>query len=396
MRDIAKRVFSRVARLREQPMPRVVELKTRSSPHRGRVLFSYIIAPLILSDHAQGFLLHSNWWEARELVRLFLEMDFAVDVIDFRDDTFVPQKRYDIVLDISWNLARLAELIEPNTLKLLHLTGSDPFFQNAAELHRVQELNARRKANCSPVRQVPKPEIARESIRVANYCSLVGNEITLSTFPETVRDKISLVPVSASKITVPHRVSEAIPRARHFLWFFGFGAIHKGLDRVLEVFRRNPQWTLHVIGNVLAERDFASAYKFELRSLSNIHVHGYLAASSRQFVKATQNVFAFIAPSCSEGISPAVVTCLQLGFYPILSRNTGADLPDKCGQWLDTCSIEEIEETVAYVRSMSDHQLRSEISQIQSFALRQYSRESFRAAMQTYLVSSLESTKRPG
>lgn len=389
-------MFSRFLRDRLQlvrgtkaSQPRVIHSNPQGIA-KGSALVSYITESLAWRSDHPGFLNHSNYWEAREIVRIFTGLGYAVDAISYLDEDFVPPNPYDIVLDISWNLARLSPLLPATTLKLLHLTGSDPCFQNRAELERIDDLRLRRGGNYAPKRMVPKAEIAREAMQIADRCSLLGNATTLSTFPAEVQKKTVLLPVTASKLNRIRNRGEFVPSQRHFLWFFGSGAVLKGLDRVLEVFLRNPPWTLHVVGEASQETDLMDIYAAALANAPNIHFHGHLAPASRTFAAATRHVFAFVAPSASEGISPATVTCMQYGFFPIVSRNTGVDLPEGAGIWLDSCSIDEIEQSLSLASSLTEDELISQISQTQALALRLYSRESFHKAMTRYIISSLE------
>ena len=57
--------------------------------------------------------------------------------------------------------------------------------------------------------------------------------------------------------------------------------------------------------------------------------------------------------------------------------------------WLEECSLEEIEQAVGDVYSLTDSRLSDEISAIQAFALQHYSRESFSKAMTAYLAPLL-------
>jgi glycosyltransferase involved in cell wall biosynthesis len=180
-----------------------------------------------------------------------------------------------------------------------------------------------------------------------------------------------------------------VPKKSEFLWFFGSGVVHKGLDLLLEVFSKYGEFTLHVVGKVDREPDFMSIYRHELTALPNIRMHGPLRIDSERFREIIRDVFCFIAPSCSEGLSPAVVTCMQIGLYPVLSRDTGVTLPSGCGVYLENCSVEEIETAVIGVSQMETADLNAEITQCQSYALHELSRARFRERMELFLSNTL-------
>lgn len=357
---------------------------------RGTVLFSYLEQPLIWQENDPRFLGHSNVWESRTIAKIFQELGYQVVAVNWKDQKFVPSTHFEIVFDIFKNLARWDPYLSKSTIKLIHCTGSDPYFQNAAEIRRVNEANARRNGNCTTKRSLTEPEWTYKSLEVADACSLIGNTHTLNTYPKKFIPKMRMVTVSASDIKKNIKKKETfVPDKREFLWFFGGGAVHKGLDLVLDVFRKNPELTLNVVGNIEKENDFLSMYREELTQTKNILYHGFLQPSSPEFQKILNDTFCFIAPSCSEGISPAVATCLHLGLYPIISRDTGITLPENCGIYLELSSIAEIESQALSVYKMPEIELIRQIQQTQERALQWYSRQAFYEQMKQYIFDIL-------
>jgi glycosyltransferase involved in cell wall biosynthesis len=377
-------------RFRAASYPVVLNPSVKRGKPVGRVLFSYLEHALLLDENAPEMRGHSNLWESQAIAKIFQEMGFQVEAVSWSDRKFTPTKSYDVVFDIFSNLARWAPLYGSRTIKLLHCTGSDPYYQNAAETQRVASVNQRRNGDYKPKRILAEPEWTYRSLDVADACSLIGNEHTRSTYPEKYLPKMELVTVSASATGATiKKFDDFVPPAREFLWFFGGGAVHKGLDLLLEVFSRHPHLVLHVVGNVKAESDFFQMYENELTRTKTIHYHGALYPSSWEFQNILKNTFCFIAPTCSEGISPAVVTCLQLGLYPIVSRDTGIILPDNCGMYLETCTLEEIEGAVLNIYKAPETVLSPQIRKIQRTALQRYSREAFRDGMKNYITVAL-------
>ncbi|MCK4499297.1 hypothetical protein KAU11_02280, partial [Candidatus Babeliales bacterium] len=106
---------------------------------RGRVLFSYISQSAQAPQNSTIFNGHSNQWESREIINIFNRFGYIVDVIDWNNSTFYPDKHYDVVFDIYTNLQRLTPFLDTKTKKILHLTGSYAPYQNKAEIKRVEE-----------------------------------------------------------------------------------------------------------------------------------------------------------------------------------------------------------------------------------------------------------------
>lgn len=358
-------------------------------PSRGKqALLSYIADALLFKDDHPRLITHSNYWECREIARLLLGLGCDVDAINWDDSSFQLAKQYDVVLDIDANLQRFVPFMPDSAIRILHLTGSYGPFQHRAELDRVAEFEARTGKYYSPKRLVRWLELAERSLHCAHACSLLGNEYTLKTYPEKYRDKITLIPVTGSHLTRVKMTTEMAPKKREFLWYFGAGAVHKGLDLVLEVFSKHPEWMLHLVGNAPHEPDFYMAYK-DYMSRPNVKVHGHVIPGSVKFRDICRDVFCFIAPSCSEATSTSVVTCMQMGLYPIVSYQTGVDLPLTCGSYLERLDVETIEGAVFAVRDLSDEEIVRQVTCCQSYALNFHSRPAFTEAYSHFLATIL-------
>lgn len=386
---LIKKILARLISFASVHYPDIV-VQSVSRKNRGNVLFSYLRLPLLWKQDDKRFSWHSNCWESKEIVRVFNELDFNVDAIEWTDRKFNPQKNYDIFFDVGVNLQRVAPFLNPKALKILHITGSYPFYQRKAELERVAALEARRGMLYSPKRIAGDLDLFERSLRIADIASLIGNEETLNTYPRHYHNKIELVTVSASQLFYVKNNSDYVPARREFLWFNGGGAVHKGLDLVLEAFAKNPEIDLHVVGLLDNEKDFLKIYEKELFGLTNIKYYGKLSPTSDRFIEIARRVFCFIAPSCSEGISSAVVTCLQIGLYPILTKSNGVSLPNGCGFMLKEASVDAIEKAILSAVCMDDGSVASQIKTVQTFALKEFSRENFSNKMRGFLLRAIQ------
>jgi hypothetical protein len=354
-----------------------ITLMPEKAPIRGRALYSYLIDPFYFSKNDSRFNGHTNRWESLAIAHALKNIGYIVDVIDFRDNKFVPTQKYDLIFDMYQNLPTLSKFSQ-NSRKILHLTRSYDPYSNEAELKRIENLKIRRPgAKYSPIRQIKDLNKSLRSIEIADLCILMGNEETLKTYPKKFHKKISLINTTGSPICKKTE-KNYVPSKKEFLWFFGCGAVHKGLDLLIEIFAKHPELTLNIVGSIdVGEEDFFKIYEKEFRECKNIKYHGYLQPSSKKFIKILEKTFCFIAPSASESMSTACVTCMQAGLYPILSKNCGVTLPKNSGTYLETCSLEEIEKKIIHAYNMKKDILENEIEICQQYALKEFSREAF-------------------
>jgi len=350
---------------------------------KGRVLFSYIPEPVTWKSDDSRLGGHSNKWESREIANIFLEQGYIVDAISWLNSNTSLNTEYDYFFDIYTNLNKINFPNKRNTIKLLHLTGSYADYQNRAELKRVKDFIEKTNLPYTPKRQVHDIENYKNSIKIADFCTLIGNQHTLNTFPKSIHNKITLVPVTASSLISIKNKTNYLNNNREYLWFFGYGCVHKGLDIVMDYFINNTDKKLNIVGDIKLDNDFINAYGSYINNV-NIKSYGYLDPNSDKFNEILNGCYAFIAPSCSESISTSVVTCMTAGLYPLISIDTGVDLPNKCGIVLHDCSVKGIKDAIDALEKKSDKRIEYEINVVQNYALKNFSRSVFRDRMEYY------------
>lgn len=328
---------------------------------------------------------HAVVWTSYRICEIFREKGYIVDVISNGDSRFVPSKKYDIIFDAYWNLERLAKYAPKHTKKVVLFSEGYQPYANQAELSRIEDLKKRKSIDNYSAKRTRPIDCMDKSFAVADYVALIGNQHTLATYPKDWQDKITLVTTNTLEPSLIKNREDILSSGDEFLWHFGQGAVHKGLDLVLDVFKQNPSWKLNIVANLEEEPDFLKIYHHELFETPNIKYHGFMDTSGEAFKAILQNCIAFIAPSCSEGISPACAILLKAGLYPIISENCGIDLPDNCGVELKLCSHQEIEEGIKLVLNKSKNELSEEVLNCQALAKKQYSQAKFSEDMEAFI-----------
>ncbi len=367
-RKVARRLFGSVRLL-------------PSGPVRGSVLLSYVTHPFTISKEELQQVPHTNPVECLELAEAFLCRGYAVDVIDAWNKTFIPARSYAFCVDIQNNLERLAPLLPPTCQTLFYVTGAHWLFQNHAEYERLVALRARRGYVLRPRRTVEPsraPEIAQRMLGL-------GNAFIRQTYGP-LGGTIHPLPLPAS-VSFSTPVQRADPSVRkRFLWIGGGGAVHKGLDLVLEAFASLPEYELTVCGPVAAETDFVAAYQKELFETPNIRAVGRINVRGPEFKALLERSVAVISPSCSEGTSGSVVTGMHGGLIPIVSRASGVEVGD-FGVVLPEATVEAIVRAVRDVSALPEAELRRRSLATWEYAQAYHTRARFREEVRAFIAS---------
>jgi glycosyltransferase involved in cell wall biosynthesis len=312
---------------------------------------------------------HEGYWTDQQMARCFLERDYAVDIIDYRDASFVPSRHYEFFVDCYQNLERIAPWLSSDCLRIFHIETAHWSFQNWAEYNRQRALIDRR-AICLPLKRQMRPHWAIE----AAHCAVGhGNGITCGTYNYALKP-IYRVPISAAlSCRYPDDKDWDACRKR-YVWFGNHGFLLKGLDLVLEAFERMPDYHLTVCGPLNREQEFCDAYRTQLFETPNIAAVGFVDVASPQFLELTSRCVGLIYPSASEGQSGGVVMCMQTGLIPVVSNESGVDV-EAFGVVLDECSIDGIQRAIRHLSSLPARELEERSLKTWRFARENHSRE---------------------
>ncbi len=166
----------------------------------------------------------------------------------------------------------------------------------------------------------------------------LGNSVNLATYDNLPLPPVSFVRNFAFPIACcERRMSDKCD----FLFLASTGQVHKGLDLLLDIFRRHPEWTLHVCSNFHEETDFCRAFRRDLFFRPNIIAHGFTSLESSRFSRIAQSCSHLILPSCSEANAGSVLCGMAAGLIPIVSEMCGFE-PDEV-EHLANCDIDTIE-----------------------------------------------------
>jgi len=133
---------------------RVVTLRPPEPP-RGNVLLSYILDAFFLQPDDPTLLKHTHYWETRQIAQTWLDLGYEVDAIHWKNQHFVPRKRYDFFIDVRMNLERIGPLLNPDCVKIMHIETAHWLFHMTAQHQRLLDVQRRRQTTSRPVDSAP-------------------------------------------------------------------------------------------------------------------------------------------------------------------------------------------------------------------------------------------------
>lgn len=350
-----------------------IRIRPSNGAVNGNVLLSYRVEWFLKEGDPLTLNSHTNYWESMQIAQTFLDLGYGVDVIDFRNREFVPAIPYDVFVGARTNFDRLTGLLSRDCLKIVHLDTAHWIFNNHATFERA--MNVQKRKGMTVTGESQRIIEANLAIENADYGTLLGNDFTLSTYAYAGKPIFPVPIATCCPYDAPDEKSVEASR-KNFLWFGSGGLVHKGLDLVLDAFAEMPEYHLYVCGPVREEKRFAEVYRRELFETPNIHAVGWVDADSRTFRDLVKQCVALVYPSCAEGQSGAVVTCLRAGLIPIISRQSGVDV-GSFGVSLSDCSVHAIQETVSAVAAQPADMLGRRAREAWEYARMNHSRERF-------------------
>ena len=352
---------------------------------------SFITGPFTLAPGEYFSDPHTNYWVCPEIARLFLERGYDVDVINWDDNHFIPRKKYAACIDTQQNLERLSPFLGSGCVKIMHITGALPSFQNQAEQTRLKALEKRRGVSLAEKRKIKDSN----NQKYADFIEGYGNQIIHDTYRAFGKKIISIPIPSMETYDFPTHKDFATTR-KNFLWFGGGGAILKGLDLVIETFASLPHLNLSIVGPATFEKGFRELYAKELNLPNITHYgrpritkNGEIKTGDRNFLDIINECAAIIYPSSSEGTSGSVVQAMHAGLVPIVTPETGID-PEAGGIIIKNPDPESLRDTVLSFSNLIPEKIKSMAITSWSYAQTHYTKAEFTKKYASFIDTVLK------
>ncbi len=298
------------------------------------VLLSYLPRKISNKPDAELF---GNQLYANYLPRILKDCGYEVDYIDWQDTSFKPSKPYALFIGHGgYNFTKYA----PHASKSIYFSTGFYWKEfNRLEDERFEALYQRRGVRLQPDRRIETDE--ESALKMADGIITLGNEVTRASH-EDFKNVYAIGGMTA-QVGQDLGKKEYEAGRKHFLFYSGDGAVHKGLDLLIEAFS-GTDLQLHICyrGDMI----FENVYHQELE-LPNFHYYGKVDIHGDKFKELINLCDWIISATCCEGCPSSILECMVHGLIPVVTKNASVNMSLFGFYILD--NIEHIKDFVAEV-----------------------------------------------
>jgi len=336
--------------------------------NQKRAVIIYINQNLLVDVEGQE-LYRTNILEMNQILKVFINLNYSIDLIhcqDFDNVRNLMEKSYAIIFGFGNNFHSLCKN-NPMAKKIMYVTENHPKISYEKEKERVDYFYNRHRRKIEMDRSFKYYK--EEHFDLVDHAIILG-EVTPYEKYEFDKSVISPTGFYNKNYVLKKRNFEV--SKRNFLWFGSNGAIHKGLDLLIDIFKHREDIVLHVCG--LNDKDsklLNFAPKF------NIINYGKINVQSEKFLELVNTCSFVVLPSCSEGFSTSITTCMRHSMIPIVMKDTGFNRLEEKAFFLESYKLEYIEKELNSIININDELINEMHKEIYEFANKEFLLKNF-------------------
>lgn len=285
---------------------------------------------------------HSNIIEINQIIAYFIAKDFILDIIDCTNqnaEKLLNIDEYDYVLGFGEPF-KIVSTLSSKIVSILYLTENIPSIAVRKFEERKQYFNQRTGKRNYGISRV-NGYFTMEQFRLADFCISLNRNASYKDIPFYY-----IVPAGLINLNFSYEDKNFDKAKTNFIWFGSAGAIHKGLDILIDVFKLNSNLTLHVCGLDKHEKSILGNFP------SNVVDYGHVDVGSERYIELINTCAFTILPSCSEGMSTSIMTGMLHGLIPVVTKECNIDVSGQ-GYFLDDFKVEYINNMIKKIASSS-------------------------------------------
>jgi glycosyltransferase involved in cell wall biosynthesis len=341
---------------------------------------------------------HTNLLECYTAAKILSDLGYNVDVVDCNNSGSIDFEKYDVI----YGMGKVLEKVfysarKENVCTIFYGTGLNPIAWNIKTTLRMREFEQRHgKIIWKSSRMIPHP--VHSQVLLSNAVIALGDSNNFSEYldfdPSAPNRYHQISSFYYDSYDIDLNRKDFAVAKKNFLWFGSAGAIHKGLDVLLDIFSRKSDLNLHICGVSPSEKEFLCYYSHLLSGRANIINHGFLNLQSQEFRGIMEQCGYVVFPSCAEGGSPSVLNCAANGgLVPIISKDSGLDI-EEYGWIIDSPDIRLFSEAIDQAQSIADVDLMNRAQGVKEFVRRTYTFDNYERRLKNILSNILEGHNR--
>ena len=367
------------------PICLIVRLK-KIQDHNSKIVYNigYTIGaqPKVLVSYVNNFLFYNDISNCpgtssencSSIVSALIKLGCVVDVARYDCEEGL-RSDYDYVIG-QGSAFRLASSLNPSAKRILYLTENLPELSFIKEQERIDYFYERHGIQLKLTRS--GKFFVKEDFDNLEACVYIGNPSGVQKFPN-VR-AFDLRPYGIINPLFDQSKRDYNTARKRFFWIGSNGAVHKGLDILLDVFSKHSELELYIIG--LTEKDRRILRK---QMGPNVKNYGYIdSLTGVCFSNLVTECGFVILPSCSEGIPTSVITGMNHGLIPLVTKETNLEAPT--GEIFSDYLVETIEDAIIRWSNKDVDYLALQSEQTRHYALKTFGNEQYSKRIEEILT----------
>jgi len=300
-------------------------------------------------------------FEILKIINTFSHFGYAIDFIDCLDTRAletIKDKRYDLIFGFGETFYQLTNL-HPSAISILYMTENHPEFSYRQEKKRLDYYYERYGRKLKITRSGKYYKVYHLQKVYSNVITMGETQLLLNQY----NNPYAIFPTGLINPDYIFRSKDHLKSRKHFLWMGSSGAVHKGLDLLLDVFNHRDDIVLHICGLMEKERKNLFMPRKE-----NIFEYGHIDVKSDLFLQLVEKCSFIILPSCSEACSTAITTGMLHGLIPVVMKDAGFTRLENNAIYLEDFKISYLEEKLNELSNSESGKLNILSRQIFDFA----------------------------
>lgn len=325
-----------------------------TNPNQKRALICYLDIKGVNMEHVR----HANLLQLNQMIHCFLIRGFCVDVCHYNETKaieYLSDKKYNVLIGLG-KVYKLMAKRSDIPIKISFVTENNPEVVKVKYQERYNDFISRHSKSFT------KGNLTRDDIFDVEQFVLSNNLILMSSLynAESFKkyfDRIWTINANAiinnTYLFNDSEIKELIPNTKgRFLWFGSSGFIHKGIDLLLDAFKDLSDLSIDFYGVNYMEKQL-----FRRLAPDNSADCGSVDVMTDEFIDKVVKGHCFVIfPSCSEGMSTAVCTCMAHGIIPLLTKESGFD-PHPSIIELEDWRVDSLKQAIRKAMAMDDEEI---------------------------------------